>query len=66
MSATKEIKAATILNNATTSAGVYAGGDGVALLSASHPTQSGNQSNTLATYTADLSETSLESLNPNR
>ena len=60
MSATKEIKAATILNNATT-AGVYAGGDGVALLSTSHPTQSGNQSNTLATY-ADLSETSLESL----
>ena len=42
-------------------AGVYAGGDGVALLSTSHPTQSGNQSNTLATYT-DLSETSLESL----
>ena len=47
MAATKEIKAATILNNATT-AGVYAGGDGVALLSTSHPTQSGNQSNTLA------------------
>ena len=60
MSATKEIKAATILNNAT-SAGVYAGGDGVALLSASHPTQSGTQSNTLATA-ADLSETSIESL----
>ena len=60
MSATKEIKAATILNNATT-AGIYAGGDGVALLSTSHPTQSGNQSNTLATA-ADLSETSLESL----
>ena len=60
MAATKEIKAATILNNATT-AGVYAGGDGVSLLSTSHPTQSGNQSNTLATA-ADLSETSLESL----
>ena len=60
MAATKEIKAATILNNATTE-GVYAGGDGVSLLSTSHPTQSGNQSNTLATA-ADLSETSLESL----
>ena len=60
VAATKEIKAATILNNATT-AGVYAGGDGVALLSTSHPTQSGNQSNTLAT-SQDLSETSLESL----
>ena len=60
MSATKEIKASNILNNAT-SAGVYAGGDGVALLSTSHPTPSGNQSNTLATA-ADLSETSIESL----
>jgi hypothetical protein len=60
MATTKEIKAATILNNAT-SAGVYAGGDGVALLSTAHPTQNGNQSNTLATA-ADLSETSLESI----
>ena len=60
MSSTKEIKAANILNNAT-SAGTYAGGDGVALLSTAHPTQNGNQSNTLATA-ADLSETSLESI----
>ena len=60
MAATKELKAADILNNATT-AGTYAGGDGVALLSTSHPTRSGNQSNTLATA-ADLSETSLESM----
>ena len=60
MSATKEIKAANILNNST-SAGIHAGGDGVALLSTSHPTASGNQSNTLATA-ADLSETSIESL----
>jgi hypothetical protein len=60
MSSTKEIKAANVLNNAT-SAGVYAGGDGVALLSTSHPTTNGNQSNTLSTA-ADLSETSLESI----
>ena len=60
MSSTKEIKAANILNNST-SAGVHAGGDGVALLSTAHPTQNGNQSNTLATA-ADLSETSLESI----
>ena len=60
MAATKELKAADILNNATT-AGVYAGGDGVALLSTSHPTRNGNQSNTLSTA-ADLSETSLESV----
>jgi len=57
MSTTKEIKAANVLNNATSTAG----GDGVSLLNTSHPTQNGTQSNTLATA-ADLSETSLESL----
>ena len=59
MSSTKEIKAANVLNDAQT-AGVT-GGDGVVLLSASHPTTNGNQSNVLATA-ADLSETSLESI----
>ena len=59
MSSTKEIKAANILNNSTTAG--YTDGDGVVLLSASHPTQNGNQSNTLSTA-ADLSETSLESI----
>ena len=57
MSSTKEIKAANVLNNATSANG----GDGTTLLSTSHPTQNGNQSNTLATA-ADLSETSLESI----
>ena len=57
MSSTKEIKAANVLNNAT-SVNI---GDGTTLLSTSHPTQNGNQSNTLATA-ADLSETSLESI----
>ena len=57
MASTKEIKAANVLNNATSTTG----GDGVSLLSTSHPTQNGNQSNTLATA-ADLSETSLESI----
>ena len=57
MSSTKEIKAANVLNEAT-SANI---GDGTTLLSTSHPTQNGNQSNTLATA-ADLSETSLESI----
>jgi len=57
MASTKEIKAANVLNNATSTNG----GDGVPLLSISHPTQNGNQSNTLATA-ADLSETSLESI----
>ena len=61
MASTKEIKAANILNNATSTTDPYGGGDGVALLSASHPTTNGTQSNTLATA-ADLSETSLESM----
>jgi hypothetical protein len=58
MAQTKQIKAAAVLNNAFT-AGASAGGDGVALLSASHPTISGNQSNLLS-VAADLNETSLE------
>ena len=59
MSSTKEIKAANVLNNAQTAG--FTGGDGVVLLSASHPTTAGVQSNVLATA-ADLSETSLESI----
>ena len=58
MAQTKQIKAASILNNAFT-AGSSAGGDGVSLLSASHPTINGTQSN-LLTVAADLNETSLE------
>tara|TARA_R100001244_G_scaffold33339_1_gene31197 strand:+ start:1268 stop:2176 length:909 start_codon:yes stop_codon:yes gene_type:complete len=57
VSSTKEIKAANILNNATTAG--YTGGDGVVLLSTSHPSRAGTQSNTLATA-ADLTETSIE------
>ena len=57
MASTKEIKAANVLNNATSTNG----GDGVPLLSTSHPTQNGNQSNILATA-ADLSEVSLEAI----
>lgn len=54
-----EIRAAAVLNNAT-STGSWAGGDGVALLSTAHPRQDGGTfSNTLATP-ADLSETALE------
>ena len=60
MSQTKQIKAATILNNAFT-AGASAIGDGVALCSASHPSLSGTQTNVLSTA-ADINETSLESV----
>lgn len=56
---TKENVVANIYNRAFS--GSYLGGDGVSLLSASHPTRSGNQSNILATP-ADLSEASLEDM----
>ena len=58
MAQTKQVKAASILDNAFT-AGASAGGDGKALLATDHPTIAGTFSNELAT-SADLSETSLE------
>ena len=58
MANTKQVKGSNVLNNSTTG-GTYAGGDGVALLSAAHPTLSGDQTNLLGTA-ADLNETSLE------
>ncbi len=59
MRQTKENVVANMYNRATN--GSYVGGDGVSLLSASHPTLSGNQSNIIA-VSADLSEASLEDL----
>jgi hypothetical protein len=59
MASTKELKAANVLNFSQTAG--FTGGDGVTLLSASHPTRSGTQSNVLGTA-ADLSETSLEAV----
>jgi len=59
MAYTKQVKAASVLNNGFT-AGVYAGGDGVALFSTAHPLVSGGtNSNTQSTPT-DLNETALE------
>jgi hypothetical protein len=59
MAYTKQVKAAAVLNNGFTG-GAFAGGDGVALFSTSHPLVSGGvNSNTQATP-ADLNETSLE------
>jgi hypothetical protein len=59
MANTKQVKAASVLNNAF-NAGQFAGGDGVALCATNHPLVSGGTfSNELATP-ADLSETSLE------
>ena len=56
---TKETLAANILNRAFN--GSYTGGDGVALISTSHPIVSGTFSNQLTTA-ANLSQTSLEQL----
>lgn len=61
MRTTKEIVHANVYNRAFNSSYTVTGGDGVELLSTSHPTLNGNQSNELATA-ADLSETSLEDL----
>jgi hypothetical protein len=58
MAYTKQVKAASVLNNAFTSG--YTGGDGKVLCATDHPLVSGGvNSNTFATQ-ADLNETSLE------
>jgi len=57
MSQTKQVKAASILNNAFSTS--FPVGDGAALCSSAHPAISGNQRNQLSTA-ADLNETSLE------
>jgi hypothetical protein len=59
MSNTKQVKAASVLNNAQQAAG-FNGGDGVSLINNAHPLATGGTfSNVLATA-ADLNETSLE------
>jgi len=59
MRQTKENVAANVYNRAFTSG--FVGGDGATMISSSHPTLSGNQSN-LLTNAADLSEASIEDL----
>lgn len=58
---TKEIVAASVINNAGTAGYTMSGGDGVILASASHPTRAGLQSNILASA-ADLSEAAIEAM----
>ena len=58
MAYTKQVKAATILNNAFSATAVY--GDGVALCSTAHPLVSGGTNSNRPTTGADLNETSLE------
>jgi len=60
MKMTKEIYGASVLNNGFSSS--FVGGDGVALLSASHPLWVGGTASNLLGTPADLSETSLEDI----
>jgi hypothetical protein len=58
MAYTKQVKAANVLNNGFNAA--FAGGDGVALFSTSHPLVSGGVNSNTPSTQADLNETSLE------
>jgi hypothetical protein len=58
MAYTKQVRAASVLNNGFDSA--FAGGDGQPLFSASHPLVSGGTNSNIASTPADLNETSLE------
>jgi len=58
MAYTKQVKAASVLNNGFSAQ--YVGGDGVALFSASHPLVNGGTNSNTPSTQADLNETSLE------
>jgi len=58
MSYTKQVKAASILNNGFSAGVTY--GDGVALFSTAHPLVSGGTNSNRPSVAADLNETSLE------
>jgi hypothetical protein len=59
MAYTKQVKGASVLNNAFQSSG-YNGGDGVSLCNASHPLVSGGTNSNTPSTQVDLNETSLE------
>ena len=58
MAYTKQVKAASVLNNGFNSA--YVGGDGVSLFNTAHPLISGGTNSNTPAVQADLNETSLE------
>ena len=58
MAYTKQVKAASIINNGFSSS--YTGGDGVSLYSTAHPLVSGGTNSNTFTVQSDLNETSLE------
>jgi len=59
MAYTKQVKAASVLNNGFSAA--YPGGDGVSLFSTLHPLVNGESNSNTPAVGADLNETSLES-----
>jgi hypothetical protein len=60
MANTKQVKAASVLNNAFDTGGSYNGGDGKALCTTDHPLSNGGTFRNELSTAADLSETSLE------
>jgi hypothetical protein len=60
MAYTKQVKAASVLNNGFTNSQNYYGGDGVPLFSTAHPLVSGGTNSNTASTQVDLNETSLE------
>jgi hypothetical protein len=58
MAYTKQVKAASVINNGFTAG--YVGGDGVVLFSTAHPLVSGGVNSNTPAVAADLNETSLE------
>ena len=60
MAYTKQVKAASVLNNGFTNSAQYYGGDGVPLFSTQHPLISGGVNSNKPATNADLNETSLE------
>ena len=60
MSYTKQVKAASVINNGFTNASAYYGGDGVPLFSTAHPLVNGGTNSNRPSIGADLNETSLE------
>src|SRR5512137_3230514 len=60
MAYTKQVKAASVLNNGFNTGGSYNGGDGVSLFNTAHPLVSGGTNSNTAATPVDLNETSLE------
>ena len=60
MAYTKQVKAASVLNNGFNTSGSYNGGDGVSLFNTAHPLVSGGTNSNTAAVPVDLNETSLE------